>query len=182
MDEPARFDVLVSAAGEMEAAVILGVLEENGIPARSTGGYTSDFQIGLPSGVCVLVAEKDLARARGLLDEVRREHRESPPPRRRRFQYSLAALLVFQAVFAVVLSIWRAFATDAPGAMLFFGAVFSPMLVAIIAGGTVWIASDLTRARKAWRRVGLLLAVVFASIALVVLIRAVLARLGVAFW
>ena len=178
MDEPASFETLVSASGEVEAAVIVGVLKENGIEARAIGGYTSGFQTGVPSEVCVLVAEDDLSRARELLGEIRREHGASSGSRPRRFQYSLLALLAFQAVFAVLLGIWRAFATNAPAAMLFFGAVFSPLIVAIIGGGTVWIASD----RKAWRYVGRLLAMVFALLGLVLLVRAISERLGVVFW
>ncbi len=174
MDEPASFETLVSAAGEVEAAVIVGVLKENGIEARAASGSTSGFQMGVAGEVCVLVAEDDLSRARELLGEIRGEHGASSGSRPRRFQYSIAALLVFQAFFAVLLSIWRASASNAPAAILFFGAVFSPLIVAIIAGGTVWIASDLARARKAWRYVGGLLAIGFVVFALVLLVRAIL--------
>jgi hypothetical protein len=61
---------LTTAAHEIEAAAIIGYLEQCGIKAISAGGYTSGFKAEAPGNVAVLVRRADLARARQALEEM----------------------------------------------------------------------------------------------------------------
>ena len=72
--DPVNPQVLVSVPGEVEAAVIVNALEEHGIGARATGGYTSGFKAEAPGEVRVLVAQADAVRAKDVLTEIRREY------------------------------------------------------------------------------------------------------------
>ena len=78
-DNPER---LVSVETETEASLIAGKLEEHGIEATVTGGYTSGFKTAVPGEVRVLVRNSDLARARDLLEEIRTADKdpENEPP------------------------------------------------------------------------------------------------------
>ncbi len=54
---------------EMEAAMIVAALKDNGIEAHLTGEYTSQFRAESLGNVNVLVNEADLARAQQILSE-----------------------------------------------------------------------------------------------------------------
>jgi hypothetical protein len=76
MGDMARIDplepvLLTSAPHEWGAGVIVSALEDEGIKATMTGQATADFRVGLPGWVQVYVAEKDLDRAKEILDLVR---------------------------------------------------------------------------------------------------------------
>ena len=68
--DPDNPETLAAVKTEAEATIIAGMLEENGIEATVTGGFTSGFKAGVPGEVRVLVRNSDLARAADLLDEV----------------------------------------------------------------------------------------------------------------
>ncbi len=191
--DPMRLETLAWLGNELEAALIVNALEEQGIRATAVGGYTSGFRAEAPGGVRVVVAQGDLSRAREVLAEVRRDQAEiagseadrdeeeptegrgepasggpaAPPgdasPRKHRpFQYSLGALVALQTVLSVALAVCRGFSfrPDAVGLMVALGTLLAVVL------GTVWIASDVTRARAAWARVGRVLVLGFAAVVL----------------
>ncbi len=58
---------LTSVSTEVEADLIVGMLNEHGIAAVATGGYTSQFQAQAPGTVQVLVNQENLSAARSLL-------------------------------------------------------------------------------------------------------------------
>lgn len=62
-----RLEVLHRTPNEVEAEVIAGVLNDHGIQATTSGGYTSGFRAEAPGDVGVLVAADDLPHARELL-------------------------------------------------------------------------------------------------------------------
>jgi hypothetical protein len=64
--------LLTSAPNEMEAGIIVGALEQQGIKSTMTGVYTAGFRAEAPGWVQVLVAEDDLPAAQAILEEVRR--------------------------------------------------------------------------------------------------------------
>ena len=68
--------LLTSAPNEMGAGIIVGALEEEGIKAAMSGVYTAGFRAEAPGWVKVLVAERDLARAKAILADVRTNHDE----------------------------------------------------------------------------------------------------------
>lgn len=68
-EDPNRAEVLVNVATEAQASLIVALLDEHGIEAHATGGFTSGFRAGMPGEVHVLVKATDLDRARVLLDE-----------------------------------------------------------------------------------------------------------------
>lgn len=65
-DTPTR---VFAAANEMEAAVVVGVLDAAGIPARMSNVMSSSFRTEAPTDVGVFVRDVDLARARNLLSQ-----------------------------------------------------------------------------------------------------------------
>lgn len=67
-DNPER---LAAVTTEAEASLIAGMLEEHGIEATVTGGYTSGFKAEAPGDVQVSVRRSDLENARGVLNEIR---------------------------------------------------------------------------------------------------------------
>ena len=69
--DPNNPERVASVRTEMEANLIAGMLEEQGIEASVTGGFTSGFKAEAPGDVHVSVRNSDLARARGLLEEIR---------------------------------------------------------------------------------------------------------------
>jgi hypothetical protein len=69
--------VLVAVANEIEANLIVGVLQSHGVQATATGGYTSGFKAEAPGDVQVLVRRGEIDRARTLLEETR----ATRPPR-----------------------------------------------------------------------------------------------------
>jgi hypothetical protein len=74
--EPEHIAVLTSAPLEMQAGIIVGALQENGIKATMSGQTTAGFRAEAPGWVQVLVAEDDLPRARAVLEELRRESKD----------------------------------------------------------------------------------------------------------
>jgi hypothetical protein len=65
---------LTSVRNEMEAGIIIGALEQEGIQAAMSGVYTAGFRAEAPGWVEVLVAEDDLSRAQAILQQVRDDH------------------------------------------------------------------------------------------------------------
>lgn len=61
---------LASYLKEYEAALIVSVLEENGIKAQSVGSLLGDFRAELPGYAEVMVFSSDLDRAKEILAEV----------------------------------------------------------------------------------------------------------------
>lgn len=64
---------VTSVRTEYEAGVIVGGLEARGIRATMSGVYTANFRAEAPGWVEVLVADKDLAAATAILEDVRAE-------------------------------------------------------------------------------------------------------------
>ncbi|MBU4273221.1 MAG: DUF2007 domain-containing protein [Planctomycetes bacterium] len=67
--DPDRSETLLSVADEIEAAAIVGYLDQCGIRAFAAGGYTSGFKAEAPGDVKILVKQADLDRARKALAE-----------------------------------------------------------------------------------------------------------------
>ncbi len=68
--DPDRPETLLSVANEIEAAVIVGYLDQRGIRAFAAGGYTAGFRAEAPGDVKILVKQADLDRARKALAEI----------------------------------------------------------------------------------------------------------------
>ena len=66
-------DVLTSVLHEFEAEMIVGALNRNGIPAKSTGGFISNFKAEAPGSVRILVKRSDFDRAVELLDQIQED-------------------------------------------------------------------------------------------------------------
>ncbi|MBT4864944.1 MAG: hypothetical protein HON53_07500 [Planctomycetaceae bacterium] len=64
-----HLDVLISVPSEVEAAAIVGMLSEEGIEAKATGGLTAGFKAEAPGEVNVLVAAADAERAKLVLGQ-----------------------------------------------------------------------------------------------------------------
>ncbi|TWU17839.1 putative signal transducing protein [Bythopirellula polymerisocia] len=62
---------LTEVRTDMEAAMIVAVLEEHGIDAFLTGEFTSGFRAEAPGNVNVLVGDTDLVKAQQILREFR---------------------------------------------------------------------------------------------------------------
>jgi hypothetical protein len=62
---------LTSARNELEAAIVVNALEEEGIKSVMSGVHTTGFRAEAPGWVEVLVAEEDLPRAQRVLNHVR---------------------------------------------------------------------------------------------------------------
>ena len=198
--DPTSPRVLVSVPDEFEAAQIVHILAEHGIRATQTGGYTSGFRAEAPGQVSVIVRQADVVRAEKTLAEKPSERpeidwsavdfQEDQPSadqedqlvgpdaevesrcaqtgsqhRPRRFQVSVRTLLVLQTVVCVTLAIFFGPYQGLWGAIVVVLATF-----ALTIAGTVQIASDLTRARQAWRYGGQALFVGLIVIGLLLLI------------
>jgi hypothetical protein len=61
--DPAKTTVLTSVPTEFLASLLVDRLRSEGIEAEMSGGLTSDFRIGAPEEVQVLVHAKDAAHA-----------------------------------------------------------------------------------------------------------------------
>lgn len=66
--------LLTSAPNEMEAGIIVGAMEDAGIKATMSGVYTAGFRAEAPGWVQILVTERDLSRAKAILEDVRSHH------------------------------------------------------------------------------------------------------------
>jgi hypothetical protein len=61
---------LTSVRNELEAGIVVGALERQGIKATMSGVYTAGFRAEAPGWVEVLVADSDLRRAQEILRQV----------------------------------------------------------------------------------------------------------------
>lgn len=68
--------VLADVPGEVEASLIVAALEEEGIEAFKAGGAVSDFKVGIPGHVQVLVRPEDLDRAREAFEHLKDDEGE----------------------------------------------------------------------------------------------------------
>jgi hypothetical protein len=75
-EHPEHIALLTSTPLEMEAGIIVGALEENGIKATMAGQTTAGFRAEAPGWVQVLVAEEDLESAKEVLVKLREESDE----------------------------------------------------------------------------------------------------------
>ena len=69
-DHSEHVALLTSVPTDMEAGIIVGALEEQGIKSTMTGTYTSGFRAEAPGWVQVLVSEEDLPAAKAILEQV----------------------------------------------------------------------------------------------------------------
>ncbi len=179
--------VLTSFPNEMEAMPLVDVLAGRGIRAKAVGGYTAAFSVEIPGCVDVLVSQADLPLAQEILNEYQGHLSRSvslpfdagdgsEPPEddrplegatdsedkpdgdaaaglRRPFQFSIASLLVLQTCVAVVCGMWKGISAA------FLAIVGVGLLLAPVVVFTVWVSSDLGRAREVWREVGRILTV-----------------------
>lgn len=205
-----RLKVLASLTNEFEAAALVNALANQGIRAKAVGEYTSGFRAEAPGGVSVVVRQDDYPQAEKVLAGVQSEgaeidwsevdirsgqssldpHDPMPgadaepastcgptgfPSERRPFQISIQAILFVQAFLCLALALMQG-PVDGLGLWL-MGAT-----VALIAAGTVQIATDLSlsHARQAWKYAVLVL--IFGSIVLsmLLLIRTILDMVVVA--
>lgn len=73
---PEHIALLTSTPLEVQAGIIVGALEQNGIKATMAGQTTAGFRAEAPGWVQVLVAENDLEKARSVLTKLRQESDE----------------------------------------------------------------------------------------------------------
>ena len=66
-------ETLITLSNEVEAAAIVGALQEKGVHAVATGGYISGFKAEAPGDVKVLVRHGAADQARQMLNEIRQE-------------------------------------------------------------------------------------------------------------
>ena len=64
---------LVAFPTDVGAAPVVSALQEAGISAIATGGFTAEFMAEAPGEVQVLVAERDLPKAKEILNVLREE-------------------------------------------------------------------------------------------------------------
>lgn len=62
---------------EASASVLVSVLQDEGIRAIATGGYTAGFRAEAPGVVRVLTFEADAERAREIVSEIEAEIRQN---------------------------------------------------------------------------------------------------------
>ena len=74
--ESSDLEILVMVSNEVEAAVIVGALQEKGVHAVATGGYISGFKAEAPGDVKILVRHNEADEARRMLDQIRQEQSE----------------------------------------------------------------------------------------------------------
>ena len=128
-NEPMNLEILCSTANQVEATAIINALTDRGIRTTATGAWTAGFQAEAPGDVKIMVARADLSRAAEALEEARREFAEfdwsavdipedEPSPQaqhgparpgdsNRRLQFSIAAILIVQALASAALAFWR---------------------------------------------------------------------------
>ena len=69
---------LTSCANEIEAAAVIGALQDAGIDAQMVGGFTSGFRAEAPGDVEIVVRECDLDVAKKTLQKFQ----QAPPGQR----------------------------------------------------------------------------------------------------
>jgi hypothetical protein len=67
--------VLTRVATDIEAALLVAVLQENGIRSEMSGALASAFRAEAPGGVDILVHQRDLPRAREVVREAEQRKR-----------------------------------------------------------------------------------------------------------
>jgi hypothetical protein len=72
-DRLERLSSLTSVPSELEASLIVAALRDDGLDASMTGIYTAGFRAEAPGQVQVQVADRDLLRAKSVLEEMDRE-------------------------------------------------------------------------------------------------------------
>ena len=72
--------VLVSLSNEVQASLIVGALQDEGIQAVAPGGFTSGFKDGIAGAVQVLVRRADRKRAQRILDGLGIQHETGEDP------------------------------------------------------------------------------------------------------
>jgi len=72
---------------EASASVLVSVLQDEGIRAIATGGYTAGFRAEAPGVIRVLTFEADADRAREIIHEIEAEIRESQQRGKEGFQW-----------------------------------------------------------------------------------------------
>ena len=65
---------VITVRNSIEASLLVGLLEADGIEARSTGDFTANLLVEALGGVQVMVREADLVRATEVLAELREDH------------------------------------------------------------------------------------------------------------
>lgn len=73
VNDPQNPEVLIAVGTESEASAIANALAERGLAAQVVGGVISGFKAEAPATVNVLVARRDLDRARMALAAIRKE-------------------------------------------------------------------------------------------------------------
>jgi len=73
MSDDTKLSVLTMTAREYEAQLIVDALLEKGIHAEKAGGAASDFKVGVPGQVKILVETKDLEQATTAYNSLRDE-------------------------------------------------------------------------------------------------------------
>ncbi len=73
MSDDTELSVLTMTAREYEAQLIVDALFEKGIHAEKSGGAASDFKVGVPGQVEVLVETNQLAAATAAYQTIRDE-------------------------------------------------------------------------------------------------------------
>jgi hypothetical protein len=72
-DEADELELLITTPTEVEASMITGALEDHGVTAVATGGYTSGFKAEAPGAVKVFVKRADIETARRAMEQIRKE-------------------------------------------------------------------------------------------------------------
>ena len=67
-----EFILLTSVSNEKESALILCVLNDEGIETKTEGEFTAGFMAEAPGEVRIYIKEKDLVKARSILDDSRK--------------------------------------------------------------------------------------------------------------
>jgi len=75
--DQANLVTVVKRQCEASASVLVSVLQEEGIRAVATGGYTAGFRAEAPGVVRVLTFEADAERARDIISEIEAEIRQN---------------------------------------------------------------------------------------------------------
>ncbi len=70
---------LATVSTDVEAQLLVNLLNDHGIAAVATGGFTIQFRAEAPGVARVLVKQDDLSVARSVLAERDREHSLEPP-------------------------------------------------------------------------------------------------------
>lgn len=73
IDDKTKLKTLTQVNDEANASIIVSVLTDAGIKATLTGVFTAGFRAEAPGYVSVVVSEKDLAKAKKILQSIELE-------------------------------------------------------------------------------------------------------------